>query len=122
METRLQCAFQNRWVATAVAVAIGYIAAWAILRVGQGAYYDYYLYPRIKGAEYIYPELRYTLGQAAILIWSLTGAYTAVLAAGCALFGRHTKWAARFAIAFALGFVLLVAGFVAGTAVRDFGF
>ena len=122
METRVQRAFQNRWVATIATITIGYVGAWVMLRVGERAYYDYYLYPRIKGAEYIYPELRYTVGQAAILIWSLMGVCSAALAGRCAWFGTEARWAARSAIAFALGFALLVAGFVAGTAMRDLGF
>jgi hypothetical protein len=122
METRVQRAFQNRWVATAATIAFGYIGVWVTLHVGEGAYYDYYLYPRIKGAEYTYPELRYTLGQAAMLIWSLTGVYTAALAGRCTLFRSGAKWAARSAIAFALGFILLVVGSVAGMAMRDLGF
>jgi hypothetical protein len=87
----------------------------------EGAYYDYYVYPRIKGAEYSYPELRYTFGQVAIFLWSLLGLGAAALAARCALFRTQSKWVARSAIAFALGFVLLVVGLVVGMAVRDFG-
>src|SRR6266478_2079118 len=106
MEMPIQRAFQNRWVATVATIAIGYISVWVMLHIGEVAYYDYYLYPRIKGDEYTYPELRYTLGQVAILIWSLTGVFTATLAGRCALFCREARWAARSAIAFALGFIL----------------
>lgn len=72
--------------------------------------------------EYIYPELRYAFGQAAILFWALAGLCTAAVAGRCVLFRKGAKWAARSTIAFALGFVLLVVAFVAGPAMRDLGF
>ena len=122
METLVQRALQNRWVAAGATIAVGYVGLRVMLSVVEGAYYDYFLYPRIKGAEYIYPELRYSFGQAAILLWSLAGVCTAALAGRCALFRTGGKWAARFALAFAFGFVLLVVGFIAGMAIRDFGF
>jgi hypothetical protein len=110
METRVQRALQNRWVAGGATIALGYVGLCVTIQIIEGGYYDYYLYPRLKGAEYIYPELRYTFGQAAILLWSLAGLCTAVLAARCALLRTDAKWAARSALAFVLGLVLLVAG------------
>jgi len=89
-----------------------------MLSVIYGAYYDYYFYPRLKGGEYIYPELRSALGQVAILVWSIAGLLTAALAGRCALFRTGTKWAARSFIGFALGWVLLDVGFVIGVAMR----
>jgi len=86
------------------------------------AYYIYHVYPQAKGAEFKLPELRYTFGQVAAFLWSVLGMCTAVLAARCSFFRTQAKWAARSLIAFALGFVLLVVGFVVGMAMRDFGF
>jgi len=103
-------------------VVVGYIGLRVMLYVVEGAYYDYYVYPHVKGSGYSYPELRYAFGQAAILLWSIAGLLTAVFAARCALFRSGEKWAARSAIGFALGFVLLVVGLFAGMALRDFGF
>jgi hypothetical protein len=93
-----------------------------MLFAAEDAYYIYYVYPNAKGAEYNYPELRYTFGELAIFVWSVVGVSTAVLAARCACFRTQPKWAARSVIAFALGFVLLVLGFLVGMAMRDFGF
>jgi uncharacterized membrane protein len=121
VETRVQRALQNRWIAGAAAIVIGYVAVRVTLSVIDDTYYDYYVYPRLKGAEYVYPELRYAVGQVAILIWSIAGLLTAALAGRCALFQTGTKWAARFFIGFALGWVLLAVGFVAGVAMRDLG-
>ncbi|HEY6305140.1 MAG TPA: hypothetical protein VI488_01620 [Candidatus Angelobacter sp.] len=73
METRVQRALQNRWVAIAATIAVGYIGLRVMLNVIDDAYYDYYFYPHMKGAEYTYPELRYAFGQAAILLWSVAG-------------------------------------------------
>jgi len=122
METRVQRAFQSRWVAAAATIAVGYIGLWVMVHVIQGAYYDYYQYPRMKGAEYSYPELRYSIGQAAILLWSLLGLCAAALAGRYALFRTGGKWAGRSALAFAVGFVVLVVGFIVGAVMRDFGF
>jgi len=87
----------------------------SLVFVGQDAYYVYHAYPREKGTGYIYPELRYTFGQIAIFLWSAFGVFTALLTA------RSHKCASRSILAFALGFVLLVVGFVAGMAMMDFG-
>ena len=122
MEPRIKRALQNRWVAATATITIGYVGLWVMVRVIEEAYYDYYLYPRIKGAEYSYPELRYSFGQAAILLWSLAGLCTAALTARRVFVSTETKWAARSAIAIALGFVLLIVGSVAGMAMRDVGF
>jgi hypothetical protein len=121
METRLQRVLQNRWFAAIATFAIGYIAVRTLLFVAEDAYYVYEVYPKEKGAEYSYPELRYTFGQIAIFLWSLVGLCTAVLTARSAFFCREHKWAARSLLAFALGFVLLVLGFIGGMAMRDFG-
>jgi hypothetical protein len=121
METRVQRALQNRWLATAATIAVAYIGVRVMFWVLEDAYYNYYLYPQIKGAEYNYPELRYTFGQVAIFLWSFMGLCTAALVGRCTLLRTEDKWAARSAIAFVLGFVLLVVGFVAGMAMRDSG-
>ena len=122
METRLRPAFQSRWLAAAATIAAGYLGLWVLAHTVEDAYYDYYLYPRIKGAEYIYPELRYSLAQAAILLWSLIGLCAAALLGRYLLLRTGGKWAGRSVLAFALGFVVLVLGFIAGAAMRDFGF
>ena len=122
MESWLQRALRNRWLAAIATVAVGYVSMRVMLFVTEDAYYVYHVYPQTKGAEYNYPELRYSIGQAAIFLWSVVGLCTAVLAARCGLLRTPAKWAARSAVAFALGLVLLVLGFIAGMAIRDFGF
>ena len=122
METRFRRAFQSRLLAAAAAIAVGYLGLWVMAHTVEGAYYDYYVYPRIKGADYIYPELRYSFGQAAILLWSLLGLCAAALVGRYALMRTGGKWAGRSVLAFGLGFVVLVLGFIVGVAVRDFGF
>ena len=99
MESRLQRSLQNRWLATIVALAIGYIAVRTLLYVAQDVYYIYCVYPKEKGDEYNYPELRYTLGQIAIFLWSAVELCTAALIAQTAFFHRKHKWAAvRFSL------------------------
>jgi hypothetical protein len=120
VETRLQRVLQNRWFAAIATLAIGYIAVRTLLFLADDANYVYHVYPQEKGAEYDYPELRYTFGQIAIFLWSVVGLCTAVLTARSALFRTQQKWAARSVIAFALVFVLLVFGFMVGMAMRDF--
>ena len=121
METRLERALRNRWLAAITTLVIGYVAIRVMLYVTESFYYDFHVYPQEKGAEYNYPELRYTVGQVAIFLWSVLGLTAATFAARNALFRTPAKWAARSVIAFALGFVLLVVGLIAGMALRDFG-
>ena len=118
---RLQRVLQNRWFAATASFAVLYIAVRTLLFVTSDAYYTVHVYPKEKGAEYSYPELRYTFGQIAIFVWSVVGLFAAVLTARCALFRTQQKWAARSVMAFALGFILLLVGFMAGMAMRDFG-
>jgi hypothetical protein len=122
MEMQVQRALQNRWVAIVIAIVAGFVGVWQIVNVVRDVYYAYYFFPRVKGVEYSYPELRYTLGQAATLLWAIMGVCTAALAGRCALLRRDVKWAARSTIAFVLGFILLIVGSIAGAAIRDLGF
>ena len=121
MRARVKRLLQNRLFAAIAALAIGYIAVRTLLVIGQDAYYVYHVYPKEKGDEYIYPEVRYTLGQIAIFLWSLVGLCAAVFTARCALVRTEHKWAARSILAFVFAFVLLVLGVIAGTAMRHFG-
>jgi hypothetical protein len=122
VETRVQRALQNRWAAGAIAIVLGYVSVWLMLNLIHRAYYDYYFDPRIKGGEYSYPEFRYTFGQVAGFLSLVLGLCMAALAGRCALFGKGANWAARSLIAFAVVFVLLIVGQIAGMALRDFGF
>ena len=122
VETRLERALRNRWFAAITVLVIAFVAMRVLLILTAGLYYDFHAYPKMKGAEYDYPELRYTFGQIAIFLWSIMGLTTAVLVARCALFRTTARCAARSFIAFALGFVLLAVGLIAGMALRNFGF
>jgi hypothetical protein len=121
VETRLERALQNRWFAALTVLAIGYVAMRVMVNVAEGFYYDFHVYPQMKGAEYNYPELRYTFGQVAIFLWSVVGLTAAAFAARSALFRTPAKWAARSVITFAFGFIILVVGLIAGMALRKFG-
>jgi formate hydrogenlyase subunit 3/multisubunit Na+/H+ antiporter MnhD subunit len=118
MKSLLERVLSNRWIAAISAVVIGYISIRVFAFVAEDGYYNYYLYPRLKGTEYIFPELRYTFGQIAILVWSVVGICAAVfLVKDFASKGQH-RWTVPLVIGFALGVVLLVVGSVIGAALR----
>ncbi len=100
METPLQRVLQNRWFAAIAAFAIGYIAVRTLLFAAEDSYYVYEVYPKEKGAEYSYPELRYTFGQIAIFLWSLVGLCTAVLTSPVSIFVQGAQVGRSFASGF----------------------
>jgi hypothetical protein len=114
----LQRALSNRRIAAVATVLIGYISIRVFAFVAEDGYYNYYLYPRLKGKEYIFPELRYTFGQIAILGWAVVGICAAVLLVKDLASKAQHRWTVALVIGFAWGFVLLVVGFVIGAALR----
>lgn len=118
LKSFLSRALSNPWIAGFAAVVIGFISIRVFAFVLEDGYYNYYLYPRFKGKEYIFPELRYTFGQIAILMWSVVGICAALFLVKNFTSKRQHRWTVPLLIGFIFGFVLLVVGFVIGTSLR----
>jgi hypothetical protein len=56
METRVQRALQNRWLATAATIAVAYIGLRVMFWVLEDAYYNYYLYRKSNGPSTTIPN------------------------------------------------------------------
>jgi hypothetical protein len=123
---RLQRLLERRWLRLSLALVIGPVSGfllWATLRI---IYYDYWLSPKLKAADpglYIYPQLRYTVFYAVLLLWCLDGLVAAGLSLRSVSSSRSiARWAYRTIV---LYFVLLVALLAGGSLmiyVRSRGF
>jgi hypothetical protein len=111
-------ALQNRWIAFVSAILIGYVSLRVFADVAKNSYYNFYAYPRLKGAEYVYPEIRYTLGQAAILVWSVIGVWSTALLATWSLFRNQHRCIALSVTVFLTGIPILFVGFLVGMSLR----
>jgi uncharacterized membrane protein YidH (DUF202 family) len=113
-----------RWVNAPLALLVGPISGFTLYTILQGAYWDYYLYPKLKAAEgYIYPQLRYTIFDVVVILWCLVGL------AACGLlfqnvFKRRTigGWSYRTTLAFIIIFGILIIGAAFGSCIRSMGF
>jgi hypothetical protein len=86
--------------------------------------WDYYLFPKLKALDgYIYPQLRYTIYDVAIILWCIDGL------AACVLLFRNIPalrtirgWSYRTTLAFFVGFGVLVIGGFFGMCLRSMRF
>jgi hypothetical protein len=102
---------------------IGPVSAWLLLLNSTRIYYEYYLYPRMKGPDlYIYPQWRYTIFDLVLVAWCADGIVASVLLFRSVILGRNIEgWAGRSTVLFFLGLGLLVGGAVFGTWLRSMG-
>lgn len=59
-----------------LAGVIGFLSVYLLFATLRNAYWDYWVYPKLKAADpglYIYPQLRYTVFDLALLVWCLDG-------------------------------------------------
>ena len=72
--TKMEQLFGRRWLLITLGVAIALASAFLLRLKLEGIYYEYWVFPRDKTADgYIYPQLRYTLFDAALLLWCIDG-------------------------------------------------
>ena len=84
--------------------------------VAETAYWDYYFFPRVTQGSYVYPEWRYTIFDAGMLICGSIGATAAILTFRCAVRGTpflgHSR---RFTMSFLIMLVILLTTTVLGS-------
>jgi hypothetical protein len=123
---RLQRLLERRWLRLSLALLIGSVSLfllWATLRI---IYYDYWLSPKLKAADpglYIYPQLRYTIFYAVLLLCCLDG----MVAAGLLLRSLGSSrtiggWLYRTIVLYFVLLVVLLAGWSLMIYVRSRGF
>jgi hypothetical protein len=72
--TKVEYLFGRRWLLITLGVAIGLASAFLLRLKLEGIYFEYWVFPRDKAADgYIYPQLRYTLFDAVLLLWCIDG-------------------------------------------------
>jgi len=101
-----------RWINGPSAILIGALSGWILYVTLERAYWDYYLYPKLKALEgYVYPQHRYAIFDALVIIWCLDGIAACVLLLRTAVV-RHAvdQLGCRVALAFVIGFGILVIG------------
>ena len=113
-----------RWANAPLAVLVGTISGWMLYAVLRTAYWDYYLYPKLKASEgYIYPQYRYTIFDIVTILWCIVGLAACVLLTQNALKRRAISgWSYRTVLAFFVLFGVLVIGVAFGSCIRSMGF
>ncbi len=103
---------------------IGAVSAWTLFVTLQRDYWDYYMFPKLKAADgYIYPQLRYTIYDIALILWCIDGlAACAFLAHRAWTGGPLNGWSYRTTLVFFIGLVLLLIGGAFGMFLRSVGF
>jgi len=113
-----------RWANAPLALLVGTISGWMLYTILQGAYWDYYLYPKLKAADgYIYPQLRYTVFDVVVILWCIVGFSACALLFQNALKRRAIAgWSYRTTLAFVIILGILVIGVAFGSCIRSMGF
>ena len=96
-----------------LAVTIGLVSLFLVSITVQRDFYEYLVFPKQKAADYyIYPQLRYTVFDAGLLLWCLDGLVACGLSLRSAFFRRSVSgWTHRtIVIYFALLTALIVGG------------
>jgi hypothetical protein len=113
-----------RWVNAPLGLLIGSASGWDLYAVLDRAYWDYYLYPKLKAADgYIYPQLRYTIFDAVTILWCMLGLIACVLLFQNVLKRRAIGgWSYRTTLAFLVIFGILIIGAAFGSCIRSMGY
>ena len=123
---RLRRLLERRWLLVPLAMTIGAISGFLLWATIRSAYWDYWLYPKLKAADpglYIYPQLRYTLFDIVLLLWCFDG----LIASCTSLWGVVSSrgigaWAYRTIGLYFVLFVVLILGGSLMLYVRSRGF
>lgn len=113
-----------RWVNAPLALLVGPISGFTLYAPLQRAYWDYYLYPKLKAADgYIYPQLRYMIFDAVVILWCIAGLAACVLLILNVLRRKAIAgWSYRTTLAFLVIFGILVIGAAFGSCIRSMGY
>jgi hypothetical protein len=113
-----------RWISGPSAILIGALSGWMLYATLKRDYWDYYLYPKLKALDgYSYPQHRYAIFDALVLVWCLDGIMACVLLLRTSIAHRAIDGSGcRTTLAFVVGFDLLLIGYAYGVCLRSMGF
>ena len=120
---RFQRLLEQRWLLVLLAVPIGLISLFLFSITVQRDYWEYVIFPKEKAADnYIYPQLRYTIFDVALLSWCLDG----FLACGLSLRSAFSKrsvsgWTSQTIAIYFVLFTALILGGVLMMVARSHG-
>lgn len=107
---RVQQFIERRWVLVSLAVIIGLASSFLLYVTFFNDYFEYWFLPRSADA-YIYPQLRYTIFDAVLILWCGDGLIACIMCVQSAAASRSISgWPLRTLMIY---FVLL-AGLILG--------
>jgi hypothetical protein len=120
---RFQLWLERRWLLLPLAVAIGLISLLLFSITVQRDYWEYLIYPKEKAADnYIYPQLRYTVFDVALLLWCLDGFVACGLSLRSALSKRSVSgWTYGTIVIYFVLFTVLILGGILMMVARHHG-
>ena len=122
IETSVERLFERRWMTVLLAVAIGLASAYLLGLKLEGAYYEYWVFPREKD-DYIYPQLRYTIFDVVLLLWCISGLVFSVSSIrGAFTFRSLSRWPFRALLIYSACFVFLILGGILMLVARSRGY
>jgi hypothetical protein len=106
-----------------LAVAIGLVSLFLFSITVQRDYWEYLIYPKEKAADnYIFPQLRYTIFDIALLSWCLDGFIACGLSLRSALSKRSVSgWTYRAIVIYFILFTALILGGILMMVARSHG-
>jgi hypothetical protein len=95
--TRAERLLERRSLLLILAATIGLASAFLLRLKLEGAYYEYWVFPRDKAVDgYIYPQLRYTIFDVALLLWCFDGLLFSIMSVRSAFTSRSISgWPLR---------------------------
>ena len=121
---RFQRTVLHRWLLVSIAIPVASLSGFLLWMVLLNAYWDFWLAPKLKATDlYIYPQVRYTLFDAVLLLWCLSGLIGSGLLLWSVVRSRSiTRWAYRAMVLYFVLFLLLILGGSLMVFVRSRGF
>ena len=122
IETSVERFFKRRWMVVPLAVLIGLASAYLLGLRLEGAYYEYWVFPREKD-DYIYPQLRYIIVDTVLLLWCINGLVFSVASVrSSSTFRGGSGWPLRALLIYAVLFVFLILGGILMMVARSNGY
>jgi hypothetical protein len=118
-----QRVLEHRWVLVLLAIAMGLVSLFLFSITIQRDYWEYVIFPKEKAANnYIYPQLRYTIFDVALLSWCLDGFVACGLSLRSVLSKRSISgWTSRTIAIYFVLFTALILGGVLMMVARSHG-
>ena len=101
---------ERRWVLIPIALVIGLVSSFLLYVTLFRDYFDYWVLPKFKDA-YVYPQLRYTFFDLALILWCLDGLVACIVCIRTATASRSISgWPLKILTIYFALFVVLLAG------------